>query len=117
MTVSGWAAEIGLVGKRVKVGVPGHGGAGLTLNASHLKKNAPRRGKNGACFFEKCDSQYETFGGVLGRVDLTGNSQKHRGNRQLTSPKVKFFSGRRKFSGLSRLFSIFSLFTTKNGVK
>ena len=75
-----------------------------------------RRGKNGACFFEKCDSQYEAFGGVLERVDLTGNSQKHRGNRQLISPKVKKNSGRRKFSGLSRLFSIFSFFTTKNGI-
>ena len=77
-------------------------------------KKAPRRGKNGACFFEKCDSQYEAFGGVPGRVDLTRNSQKHRGNRQLTSPKVKFFSGRRKFSGLSRLFfDFFSLHNQK----
>ena len=28
-----WAGQIGFVGKRVKVGVPGQGGVGLTLNA------------------------------------------------------------------------------------
>ena len=27
-----WATSVGLVGKRVQVGVPGHGWVGLTLN-------------------------------------------------------------------------------------
>ena len=77
------AAEIGLIDKRVKVGVPEQGGGGehLTLNASHLIKKAPRRGKNGACFFEKCVSQYEAFRGVPGGVDLTVKSRKTKGNR------------------------------------
>ena len=57
------------------------------------------------------------FGGVPGRVDSTGNSQKHKGNRQLTSPKVKKFRDGGSFLGCADFFSIFSLFTTKNGVK
>ena len=68
-------------------------------------------------FFEKCDSQYEAFGDVPGRVDLTGNSQKHKGNRQLTSPNLNFFREGGSFLGCPGLFSIFSLFTTKNCVK
>ena len=32
-TSSAWAVEIGLVDNHVQVGVLGHGGAGLTLNA------------------------------------------------------------------------------------
>ena len=82
----------------------GGGGEHLTLNASHLIKSAPRRGKNGACFFEKCDSQYEAFGGVPGRVDLTGNSQKHRVIRQLTSPSQKEFRDGGSFLGCFDFF-------------
>ena len=76
------ATEIGLVDKRVNGGVPEQGG-GLTLNAQRLSfdKKAPRRGKNGACFFEKCVSQYEAFRGVPGGVDLTVKSRKPKGNR------------------------------------
>ena len=81
--VGGWATQIGFVDKRVKVGVPGQGWGGLTLNAQRLSfdKKAPRRGKNGACFFEKCVSQYEAFRGVPGGVDLTVKSRKTKGNR------------------------------------
>ena len=45
-------AEIGFLDKRVPEGVPGEGER-LTLNASHLIKKAPRRGKNGVLAFLK----------------------------------------------------------------
>jgi hypothetical protein len=37
-------------------------------------------------------------------LDLTGNSQKHRGTRQMTSPKVKKNSGQRIFLGCPDFF-------------
>ena len=47
-------AEGGFVDKRVPEGVPGEGGGGehLTLNASHLIKKAPRRGKKVLAFLK-----------------------------------------------------------------
>ena len=80
----------------------------LLVEENHLsfEKKAPRRGKNGACFFEKCDSQYEAFGGVPGRLELTGKSKKHRGNRKLTSPTSIFISGTEEVFWISRLFPL-----------
>jgi hypothetical protein len=82
-----------------------------------LIKIAPRRGKNGACFFEKCDSQYEAFGGVPGRVDYNGFNGKQsetQRNSPNDLPKSQKKIGTEDFPGLSRLFP---LFTTKTGVK
>ena len=49
----------------------------------------------------------EAFGDVPGRLDLTGNSQKHKGNRQLTSPKVKKIQDGGSFLGCPDFFRFF----------
>ena len=57
------------------------------------------------------------FGGVPVRVDLTGISKKHRGNRQLTSPKSNSFRDGGSFLDYPDFFLFTMLFTLKSGVQ